>query len=88
MCTFSGREVKHCLADRAGFTDADAGAEHELDEVRQIQSDCMWVGAQPGQQIGRLPNGERPDAFARAGDRSGVAYRVDSQRAVAHGAAA
>src|SRR5262249_25262501 len=84
----AGLEVECRIANGAGFADACAGAEHELHEVGQVESDSGWVGPKPGDQVSGLADGESPNAFAWAGDRLGVAHRIDPQGAVSHGAVA
>ncbi len=46
-------------ADSAGLADAQAGAEHEGDEVGQVLAERGGVGGQPGPKLVRLREGER-----------------------------
>ena len=72
----AGIEVEHSVADGGGLADAHAGAEHELDQVGQVQSTRPRVAAQARLKVARFGGGQRTDLTVGAGDGSGVAHRV------------
>ena len=46
---------------------ADAGAEHEVDQVRQVPAHRVGVVGQSGPQLAGLVDGQRPGTAGRAG---------------------
>lgn len=79
----AGVEVEHRAADGGGLPDAHAGAEHELDQVGQVESARPGFAPQARLEIARLGAGQCSDLVVGAGGGARVAHRVVGDGAVA-----